>query len=278
MHTLPSSVKAMKRAVIVLFFSMIFGVATTAQAQTLTIGSVEVCAAPEVLIPFTGSDLTNIGSITLFVSYDSNHLTYKSIENIDQQLSGIIYSLNTNPLQLAFVWSNINPAEFLQKKLFDIRFTYHGGESPVTFNANCEISNNQLQILPVNYISGSVDSAIPQITLQPKDTTVNSWGLASFITQATHASDYLWKVSSDSGQTWSVLGDDNIYQGTHTSHLTLAYTPPSFNENRYMCTLNEQNCTASTLQAMLIVDTLSSVYGTADANDLLLKNFRLNLQ
>ena len=159
-----------------------------------------------------------------------------------------------------------------QKKLFDIRFTYNGDESLLTFNTNCEISNNQLQILPVNYISGSVNSSIPQITLQPKDTTVNSWAFASFITQATNVSDYLWKVSRDNGQTWSVLGDNNIYQGTRTNRLTLAYAPPSYNENRYMCILNGQNCTTATLQAILIVDTLASVKGNAAANDFLLKN------
>jgi len=272
MNTLPTSVKAIQRTAIVLLLVLLFGVATTAQAQTLTIGSAEVCAAPEVLIPITGSDLINVGSVTLFITFDSNHLTYQSIENLDPQLNGMIYALNTNPFQLAFVWSNVVPVEFLQKKLFDIRFTYIGGTTPVAFNSNCEISNNQLQILPVNYISGLVNSAIPQISLQPKDTMVNSWALASFITLATNASDYLWKESSDSGQTWSDLGDNSIYFGTHTNHLTLAYAPPSYNKNRYMCILNRQNCAAITLQATLTVDTLASVPGYTAKNDLLLQN------
>lgn len=272
MNTLPTSFKTMNRAASVLFLSLFFGVATTAQAQTLTIGSVQTCAAPEVLVPITGADLVSIGSITLFITFDSTRLTYRSFENIDPQLNGIIYSLNTTPFQLAIVWSNVVPVEFLQKKLFDIRFAFNGEETPLIFNANCEISNSQLQILPVNYLNGSAASGIPQITLQPKDTVVNSWALATFLTNATNALTYLWKESTDNGLTWSDLGDNAIYQGSHTNRLTLAYAPPSYNKNRYMCSLNTQNCTTATLQATLTIDTLASVTGYAALNDFLLQN------
>ena len=112
MKTLPTSVKVMKRAAILLFFSLLFGVAPTAKAQTLTIGSVKASAAPEVVLPVTGANLVSIGSITLFITFDSTLISYLSIENIDPQLNGLYYSLNTSPFQLAIVWSSVNPVEF----------------------------------------------------------------------------------------------------------------------------------------------------------------------
>jgi hypothetical protein len=272
MNTLPTSFKEMKRASIILFLSLLFGAAPTAQAQTLTIGSVLACAAPEVLVPVTGADLVSIGSITLYVTFDSARLTYLSVENIDSQLNGTVYDLNTVPFQLAVVWSDVDPVEFHQKKLFDIRFAFKGIQTPVTFTTDCEISNTQLQILPVNLINGSVTSGIPEIILQPKDTVVKSWALATFSATSSNAQNYLWKESNDNGQTWYDLADNEIYRGTRTSQLTLRYTPPSFNKYRYLCNLIAQNCTATTLQATLTVDTLASTPGYAAANDFLMQN------
>ncbi|MEI7898319.1 MAG: T9SS type A sorting domain-containing protein [bacterium] len=272
MFTLPASVNTMKRAAFVSFLLLLSVVTSTAQAQSLTIGSVDACAAPEVLVPVTGTNLVNIGAITLFITFDSTRLSYKAVENIDPQLNGIVYTLNTTPFQLAIVWTNTNPISFQQKKLFDVRFTFKGQSSPVTFKAGCEISNSQLQILPVNYIGGSVASLVPQVTRQPKDTVVRMWALANFSTTATNAQNYLWKQSSDNGLTWNELSDNEIYQGTRTGQLTLSWAPPTYNKYRYMCSLNLQNCTAITQQATLTVDTLASVPVHATAKDFLLMN------
>ena len=272
MNPLPTSVKEIKRPTSMLILLFLLGVATTAQAQTLTIGSVEACAAPEVFVPITGDNLVNIGSITLFIAFDSTRMSYLSIENIDPQLNGSNYSLNMNPFQLAFVWSRVIPIDFTHKKLFDIRFAFKGDVTPVAFKTNCEISNYQLQVLPVNYVNGSVASSIPQVILQPKDTVVKSWALTTFSTIATNSPNYSWKESTNNGQTWNDLSDNTIYQGTHSNELTINYAPPSFNKNRYLCSLSTQNCTAATMQAILTIDTLASVAGYAIANDFLIHN------
>jgi hypothetical protein len=273
MNTLPTSMKKLKEAFNVLVIMLFSCVLTTGQAQTLTLGSVLACSAPEVVLPVTGTNLVNISSITLFITFDSTQLTYQSVENVDPQLNGILYSLNTTPFQLVIVWSKVSPVDFIQKKLFDIRFAYKGKTSSVTFKQNCEISNNQLQILPVNYISGSVVAEIfPEITLQPKDTTVKPWAHTTFTTNASNNPNFIWKESTDNGQTWSDLSDNSFYEGTHTPQLSLAYAPPAFNKYQYICNLNTQHCTSTTLSAILTVDTLASISGYAAENDFLMQN------
>ena len=272
MFTLPASFNAMKRTTFVVVLSCLFVASLTAQAQTLTLGSVQACAAPEVLVPVTGANLPDVGSLTLFITFDSTRLTYQSIDNIDTQLGGIVYSLNTTPFQLAIVWSKITPAQFMQKKLFDIRFSFKGEMAPVTFKSSCEVTNSQLQILTVSFLNGSVASGLPQITRQPKDTMVRPWALANFSTLAGNVQGYLWKVSSDNGLTWSSLSDNQIYAGTQSSQLTLKYVPPAFNKYRYLCSLNNQGCNTVTGQVTLSVDSVASVRDLAGANDLLLQN------
>ncbi len=273
MNTLRISVKEMKRAGFVLLFSLFIGIATTAQAQTLTIGSVLACAAPEVFVPVTGSNLVGIGSITLYISFDSSKVIYQSLENIDPQLNGVIYSLNTSPFQLAIVWTKVTPINFSDKKLFDIHFKFKGESTPVFFNADCEISNSQLQILPVNYLNGSVYTGLlPEIILQPKDTLVKPWAQTSFTISSTNSPGFAWKESTDHGQTWSELSDNAVYKGTHSPQLLLTYTPPAFNKYQYICSLNTQDCYTTTLPATLTVDTLASVNGYEGAKIFLLQN------
>lgn len=272
MNTLPATVNKLKRATFMLFISLIAAASMTAQAQSLTIGSVQACAAPEVLVPVTGTNLFNIGSFTLYISFDSIHLVYKSVENIDPQLKdAITYALNQNPLRLVAVWSGVTPANFDGKKLFDIRFTYTGTTAPLTFMSNCEVTNVNLEIIPVTYTGGSVSSGIPEIILQPNDTVVKPLGTAVFMTTANNATSYHWRVSQDNGQTWSDLTENDIYKGTLSNRLVVQQVPLSYNSFRYRCALNAAYCPVTTQEATLRVDSLASVPALTGPNDIALQ-------
>jgi len=272
MNTLPAMANFLKRTILLLFISLLAFASTTAQAQTLTIGSVQACAAPEVLVPVTGTDLTNIGSFTLFISFDSTKLVYKSLENIDAQIKEVIsYTLDHNPLQLAIVWSGVNPVNFNGKKLFDIKFTYPGATTSVSFKPNCEVTNVNLEIIPVTYKGGSVTSGLPIINRQPSDTVVRPMGTALFRTNAYNVTSYQWKVSKDNGQTWSDLSENDIYRGTLTNELSVQQVPLSYNSFRYSCSLNEAFCPATTQEATLRVDSLASVQDLTGTNDIALQ-------
>lgn len=260
MITLPAPANILKRSALMLFISLLAVASKTAQAQTLTIDSVRACSAPEVLVSVAGTNLSNIGSFTLFITFDSTHLIYKSLENIDPQIKdAITYTLNHTPFQLAIVWSGVNPVNFNGKKLFDIKFTFPGTTTLVNFKSNCEVTNVNLQIIPVTYSNGSVTSGLPIINLQPSDTVVKPLGTAQFRTTAYNVISYQWKISKDNGQTWSDLSENDIYQGTTTNELVVQQVPLSYNSFRYSCSLNEAFCPATTDEAILRVDTLASV-------------------
>ena len=237
---------------------MVFGV-STAQAQSLTIGSVQACAASEVLIPVMGDGIENIGSITLFITFDNTDITFKSVDNIDPQIQNMNYSLIQNPVKLAFAWSGVTPVSFQNKKLFDLRFTFTGRSSDVVFNTDCEIANSKLEIIPVLYNNGQLLSGLPQIGLQPKDTLIKPGASAKFMVNASNAENYYWMESKDNGSTWQVLVEGDMYKGTNSSELQVISIPVSFSNNKYNCTINSLYCSIKTSDAVLTVDNQASI-------------------
>ncbi len=237
---------------------IVFGV-TTAQAQSLTIGSVQACAASEVVVPVIGDGINNIGSITLFITFNNTNITFKSVDNIDSQIQNMNYSLLQNPVKLAFAWSGVTPVSFQQKKMFDLRFSYTGNSSDIVFNTDCEIANSKLEIIPVLYNNGQLLSGLPQIGLQPKDTLIKPGASAKFWVNASNAENYSWMESKDNGSTWQVLVESDIYKGTHSSELRVISIPVSFSNNKYNCTINSLYCSLKTSDAVLKVDNQASV-------------------
>jgi hypothetical protein len=219
-----------------------------------------ICPEQEVLLPVTAHNINDAGAITLFITFDTLQLEYLSLENIDPQLNGMSYNFMTNPPQLAVAWSSLTGISFPNTKFFDLHLYYHQGAAPVTFTSGCEISDVNLQIIPVDYIGGSVDPANPVITLQPHDTTVIAGNTAYFRVATLSIAQPLWKESADNGQTWTELQDGGRYTGTHTLELTIADVPESFDQYLYKCTLVYASCSSESEEATLFVDTLSSLF------------------
>ena len=154
------------------------------------------------LVPVTGSNLVDIGAITLLIGFDTVNLSYISLENLNNQLPNPNYNYVKNPPSLVFAWSNLNPANFTQTKLFDLKFSLKNQiTTPVVFLTGCEIANSSLQILPVSYINGGVIPANPFIWAQPQDLEVKSGATAVFTVVTPNSSVFNWKTSPDQGVT-----------------------------------------------------------------------------
>jgi len=229
------------------------------QTQDLVIGTAVICPEQEVLLPVTAYNITDAGAITLFITFDTLQLEYLSLENIDPQLNGMSYNFMTNPPQLAVAWSSLTGISFPNTKFFDLHLYYHQGATPVTFTSGCEISDVNLQIIPVNYISGNVEPANPVITLQPRDTTIIAGQSASFSVATLSVAQPLWMESTDDGQSWTELQDGEKYSGTHTLELTIQDVPESYDQYQYKCVLAYASCSSVSDEAILTVDTLSSL-------------------
>ena len=227
-------------------------------AQTININTIEVCAGQEVFLPVTAASLTNVGAITLFIGFDTINLTYLSIENIDPQLTGMSMNMMTLPAQLAFAWSSTTPSTFLNSKLFDLKFMSNGQSSPVSFNTGCEIADPLGAVIPVVYSNGAVNSSLPLVFVQPKDSTIIEENSVSFSVSSPNAVSYFWKESLDQGTSWTTIEDGGVYSGANTNELSIFPTPLSFDKNQYQCVLTKGNCVTNSAAAVLSVDALTS--------------------
>lgn len=227
-------------------------------AQTINISTVEVCAGQEVFLPVTASALSNVGAITLYIGFDTTNLTFSSIENVDPQLTGMSANIMTLPSQLAFAWSNTVPINFVNDKLFDIKFISNGQSGAVTYNSGCEIADPMGAVIPAVYVNGAINAGQPVIEIQPKDTTLAEGGHAYFSLFSPNAISYFWKESQDQGTSWLTLEDDGIYSGTHSPVLSISPVPLSYDKNQYQCVLIRESCLAFSSTVILSVDKLTS--------------------
>jgi hypothetical protein len=252
------------KTVNMIFFFFLFSFPMFLHAQTVSIGTVAACRNQEVLVPVNAQNLINAGAISLYIGFDSTKMTFRSIENIDAQLSGYMSNLLNNPPRIGFAWSSATtPASFPSGKLFDLKFTFFGNQGSVQFRPECEISNANVppENITVTWVSGAVDPGDPVIVKNPGDTTVVAGRNAIFGVTSTHTANYLWKESQDNGLTWVPLQDGGNYSGTHSQTLTIAQVPSSMNNHKFYCYLENGACSAASGTAMLRVD---SVSGTDD--------------
>lgn len=253
--TFPERYKV-KQLIIISLVAFHFSVAT---AQTISIDSLKVCAAQEVIIPVTAENLTDVGALTLYVGFDSVNLTFVSVENIEPQLTGMSTNLMSNPMQLAFAWSNTLPVNFPNSKLFEIKFLTNGQNGNIWFNSGCEISDTGGYVINVAYHDGHVASAQPFIILNPENVTVPEGTTAVFNVQAGNVTHYYWRESQDNGTSWIVLDDNGFYTGSNTSALSVLSPTVNYNGFLYQCMLINDQCQAYSAPATLTVDSLTSV-------------------
>jgi len=130
----------------------------TASADA-NIAYVQATAGNTVLdgISFTGLP-TNMGAVTLKISYDYNKLTYIDIQN---NTYGAIASLNGSTHIITIAWSSPTATD-INGLFLNLRFLYNGGGgggcgSQVAFADGSELANISGTIVPVNWINGGVN-------------------------------------------------------------------------------------------------------------------------
>jgi hypothetical protein len=266
----------MTRILLQFFIIFFLTVSLSAQTATLTLGNEPVCAGQEVLIPVDASNLLNVGAISLTISFDTTVLTYISLENINPQLAGMSFNYISDPPEISFAWSNINPANFPQAKFFDIKFHVITEYTPINFktdNNGCEISDASLPPVEIStsFVNGGIYSGRPSIVSQTHDTTVKAGWNASFNVISNNTNEFTWNESRDNGLHWSTLQDGLKYSGTHTYKMTISQVSPAFNLYRYSCTLVHAECTAESNPSKLTID---SITGIPEVNATVLKLYQ----
>ena len=209
------------------------------------------------LLPVTGYNIYNAGAITLYFGFDSNQLTYLTLQNINPQLEGLEARMTYNPSRLVVTWSDISGADFPQTKFFDIKFQYNSGNNEVKFNDSCEIADTSMHILDVTFTDGSVGE--PVIDLQPQNTTIKAGMNAWFRVSSPNSVIFRWEESIDNGSAWSVLQEGGKYTGTQSSQLMITDVPVTFDNNFYRCSVGAATCATTSVSAKLTLDSMNSI-------------------
>jgi hypothetical protein len=157
---------------------------TPAPPVGLTIGTVRGVAGKDVTIPITAVQMTNVGSISLKITYDQTKLTFKQVSNF----SGSSPVTNAANGVLSFAWFGTTPLNVGTGKLLDLVFTYTGGTSAVGFNtAQSQLTDGSANSLTLAFTNGAVNQdSVPHFTAIPAK-TVAQVDTLSFTVLATDA-------------------------------------------------------------------------------------------
>ena len=139
-------------------------------AQTANLGNTVISNTNvTLLIPLNFNSFTNIGSMDIRILFDNTKLSYTGIQNLSSAASGtmayaVVVSGSTSRLSLSWVMPGSSGINFPNGKFLDIKFTYIGGNTSLTFDQpNCEVSNGMGSPVTVSYTNVNI---FQNITLQ----------------------------------------------------------------------------------------------------------------
>jgi|GEM_PF-1648896 len=117
-------------------------------------------------------------------------------------------------------------------------YSYSGPEMNVTVSPNLTTTYFVDVDDGYNTVSSSVKVVLHQnteITSQPQSLNLISGTSASFSTSANYATNYLWQVSTDGGNSWTDLTNSSPYSGVQTNELSIIPVDLSMDGNMFRC-------------------------------------------
>jgi len=138
----------------------------TLQSTTNTTLTIPTINAPDsiggaVTLPVNVSNFTNVGAITLKITYDPAVMQYTGIANTASGVAFTVGSGTAGVLNLGwFDQTGISPVSLTSGKLVDLNFKYLGGSSNVGFTTSaCDIANGSgLSITGIVYQNGKLQA------------------------------------------------------------------------------------------------------------------------
>lgn len=155
------------KKIIILFGILLFS-STLVFSQTISIGTVGTKVSESVSVPINALNLSDVGAISLKISYDPTKLSYQGIQNAPANVSFIANASNG---VIALGWFDAtasNPLSISAGKLVDLKFNVIGGDGSVAslsfVQEQCEIANSEASPIHVSYIDGGAEINIVSFT------------------------------------------------------------------------------------------------------------------
>ena len=145
------------------FFTILACMFNQGKAQTLQIDNVQANLGDTASVSVNISNIDSLGSITLFISYDTTKVNFINYTNLNPHITGVIIndmrnlSNNARLGKIAISWSDLNSVNFNAEIFVIFHFkVLAGNDCPLIFLPDCELANYYGQVININYINGSI--------------------------------------------------------------------------------------------------------------------------
>ncbi len=211
--------------------------------MTISIDDLAACEESKVDVSVDVSEFLDVSAFTLYIEIDTLLLIYESVLNPHTQLAGgsIIANIVAWDIPTLIVtWTSFEPANIADGKLFDLKFEYLEGTTPLNFIDGNEIVLSDLSIVEdAAFKDGSVFPLI-EISQQPETTTALEGQTAEFLVMQNGGTDYQWQVNHTGS--WEDLDNASPYSGADTDKLTISNVPLGFDGYLYRCLISAGDC------------------------------------
>lgn len=214
------------------------------QAQTISTTASTLTSCPgEIHVAVTVTNCNGVGAISQVLAYNNAVLSYLGYMNLHSALASGMLIVNSTGSKVILSWASTTAANIGNDTLIEFRFSALPGSSNLTWDTqtpgNCEYTNLSGQVIPSTWINGSASiHQPPAVTVQPVDRIIAEGTGTSFSLTATGSGlNYLWKESTDNGNTWNILANTGIYSGVYTPILSISEVTLGMNGYRYKCTV-----------------------------------------
>jgi len=249
----------MKRSILLAFFSIMLMQPIFAQTAIITADSIVANQGDSIDVAIRVQNLPQIGSLTLYIEFNSTVLSYGRFLNINPLLLAGNPLINKNGNKIVLSWADINGSTIGTDKLFDLRFKYNGGISPISFLSGCEATDIQGNVLTpsVIYRGGSVTESL-SLNITPTGNSICLGDSMLLTAQALNGyGNYTYSWSSDpiglsSNQasiwvkptlntTYSVIVGDGVDIVSGSKTITIFTDPQPSSVSNMLPTNNTQN-------------------------------------
>ena len=131
----------MKRSILLAFLSMMLLQPIFAQTTVVTADSIVANQGDSVVVGIRVQNFPQIGSFTLYIQYNGSVLNYGRFLNMNPSLLAGNPLVNNYNNTIVLSWAEVNGATLGTDKLFDIKFKYKSGVSPISFSTSSEVTD-----------------------------------------------------------------------------------------------------------------------------------------
>ena len=208
---------------------------------TTTVSNVTSCPDIDLVATVSVTNFTDVGSVSLALSYDESLLTYDGYSDVNSALEGGNLLVNASNGVVYISWTSINGGNIGNGNLMTLHFTGATGTGSLSWlTGNCEYSTTDGTVIQTAFQNGSVTIyQRPTITGNPANRRIYETQNTTFSVSATGRNiTYRWQVSTDDGETWSNLSAGGHYGNVTTNTLSVSNATLQMNGNLYRCVVS----------------------------------------